>query len=111
MNRQPRATKFTRRGGPAVDHLVLVRSMRSTFMLVTLLLTGCVAPRPAVSGPYAASLSTGDIQQIQRAVSDRPNVEHHIRTLEAQRLNRVYVQTGRADDWSGDAFYVIKRSG
>ena len=88
--------------------------MRSIFLLVTFLLTSCVTPRPVVTGPSAASLSTRDIQEIQRAVSDRPNIEHQIRTLEAQRPDRVYVQTGRgpsADDWSGDAFYVIKRSG
>lgn len=83
-------------------------------MLIALLITGCETPPPAVSGPHAASVSTRDIQQIERAVSDRPNIEHHIRTLEARYPNRVYVQTGRgpgADDWSGDAFYVIKRSG
>src|SRR5947207_8274043 len=59
MKLQPRATKFTRRGGPAVDHLVLVRSMRSTFMLVTLLLTGCVEPRPAVSRPVRSQTVDG----------------------------------------------------
>lgn len=88
--------------------------MRSPLMLMALLITGCVTPPPAVSGPYAANLSTRDIEQIKSAVSNRPNIEHHIRRLEARRPNRVYVQTGRgpgADDWSGDAFYVIKRSG
>src|SRR4051794_20568958 len=87
--------------------------MRSPLMLTALLLSGCMTSPPLVSGPYASNLSPSDIQQIQSVIALRPNIEHQVRTLEAQRPNRVYVRTGRgpsAHDWSGDALYVIKRS-
>ena len=88
--------------------------MRTLLPLVTLLFSGCVTTLPVVSGPYAASLSSSDIQQIQRVVSARPDIEHRIRTLEARRPDKVYVRTGRGpspDDWSGDGFYILRRSG
>jgi hypothetical protein len=89
--------------------------MRALLLSATLLFTACVTSPPAVSGPYAAGLSSDDIQLIQRAVSARPDIEHRIRTLEAQRPDKVYVQTGHTTDgpgyWAGDGFYVIKRSG
>ena len=95
--------------------LCLVRLLRLLFALVTLLFTSCVTSPPAVTGPFAAGLSSPDIQQIQKAVSARPDIEHHIRTLEVQRPDRICVKTGHTTDgpdyWQGDGFYVIKRAG
>jgi hypothetical protein len=89
--------------------------MRSRALLVGLLLSGCVATPPKLSGPYVAGILPSDIQEIQTVVSARPDLQHHIRTLEAHRPEKVYVRTAHATDgpdyWSGDAFYVIKRSG
>jgi hypothetical protein len=88
--------------------------MRVLLPLMTLLFSGCVAAPPVVTGPYAARLSSRDIQQIQRVVSARPDIEHRIRALEAKRPDKVYVRTGRgpsADDWSGDGFFVLRSSG
>jgi len=89
--------------------------MRSPALLIGLLLSGCVASAPKVSGPYAARILPSDIQDIQIVISARHDLQHHIRTLEAHRPERVYVRTAHATDgpdyWSGDAFYVMKRSG
>src|SRR5687767_11424772 len=56
------------RSGPrsfpvAVAHLILVRSMRHSYILVALLLTACAHLR--IESPYAANLSEVDIAQLK----------------------------------------------
>ena len=48
MKPQPRATKFTRRGGPAVAHLILVRSMPRTLLIIAALLSVAITAHPTV---------------------------------------------------------------
>ena len=87
--------------------------MRSAFLFVAFLLGACATPPPPqITGPYATSLTTRDVQQITRLVATRPELGPTIRKLEAVRRGRVRVEAGRArgpKSWSGSSFFVVRR--
>ena len=85
--------------------------MRSSIVLVAVLLGACAAPEPQVVGPYASRLSAADIEQI-KTLTAADLARLHIRAtgpprkLDAIRPDYVHVDAPildrYADTWSFD---------
>ena len=86
-------------------------------LILSVMLAGCATPLllPAmkVTGAYASSLSSRDIQQIQQLATARADIGAAIRTVEAVRPNRVRVEAGRPihSGWSGISFFAVRQHG
>jgi hypothetical protein len=72
MKLQRRARKFTRRGGPAVAHLVLVRPMGTPRFLITLFLVSFSV------APLAVAAVTRDGLSFERAILVEGNYKHSV---------------------------------
>jgi hypothetical protein len=77
--------------------------------LVAAFLTSCGTP---VVGPYAASISADDIQQIRELVAARANVPKVILSIHATQEQCVYIETTRPISTVVDvSFTACKRRG
>jgi hypothetical protein len=83
---------------------------KKQLIIAAFLLTACTTA-VRVRGPYAASLSHTDIQQIRRVAVTSPHFGHTIITLDALQRDRVLVQSREYQDsgWSGIRMYAIRR--
>jgi hypothetical protein len=86
--------------------------MRSFTLFIALLFSACATPPPPqVTGRYAASLSTGDVEQITALLAARPDLGRTIRKLQAVRPDRVHVEAGQSDGptpRSSTGFFVVR---
>ena len=70
-------------------------------------------PAAEMTGPSASSLSSHDVEQIQRLATARSDIGGTVRTIEAVRPNRVRVESERPiySGWSGIAFFAVRHHG
>jgi hypothetical protein len=88
--------------------------MRTAVLLLAIFTIGCAAQPPLqVSGSYARHVTPVDIADMQRVISERAYIEHHILKLEVTRPDTVRVETGSrtATGWSCSKFTLLKRHG